>query len=347
MKVILLAAVFFLSISIPAAGHSASFDCKKAKSNVEKIICADAQLTKLDEQLANGYSDLLRIYPVPVALKVRQKQWLHRRNACGQNSCGEGNVCKDPEDNPSIALCLKGSYEQRLREVRGLIHADLPCPELPIIKSESEKARCLQRWLARHPLEDREEEYRTQQDRKFCADFYHALATASAEVRYIDPVLRTEDPQHPGLAKYRQCRDFEPTGLGYDYFGLDRDAHGFRIYRLDLDGNPKNGLEQYLYEEESQGSVKDGATQYVRVEFLSESCQTTDYLSVVEQEPRFGLPVDSGEWGLNALISFRARHYIFDLRGHGSLSTTGYEPDSQKFSTYQCNWRIPDHLLTK
>jgi uncharacterized protein len=40
---------------LQGAAQAASFDCAKAQSKVEKIICADAELSKLDEDLATAY----------------------------------------------------------------------------------------------------------------------------------------------------------------------------------------------------------------------------------------------------------------------------------------------------
>jgi uncharacterized protein len=37
-------------------GHSASFDCTKSSTPVERMICADEKLGQLDEELAFAYS---------------------------------------------------------------------------------------------------------------------------------------------------------------------------------------------------------------------------------------------------------------------------------------------------
>ncbi len=39
--------------------QAASFDCGKAKTRVEKLICANAELSKLDEQLSREYKAAL------------------------------------------------------------------------------------------------------------------------------------------------------------------------------------------------------------------------------------------------------------------------------------------------
>lgn len=340
---LLLALGVSMSVLLNLTAHAASFDCAKAGTNVEKLVCADAELSKLDERMAKNYNDALKTYPVPGALKLRQKQWLKRRNACVPVEADPYHE-QDVIDK-STTNCLKESYEQRLTEIDSLSKADLPCPELPLIKSESEKAQCLKRWLTKHPLE-LNREHMPVQDQKFCTDFYQALATASPEVHYIEPVLRTENPLDPGLAKYRQCREFEAVGLGEDYYGLDVEAHGFRLYRVDLDGNPKNGLEEYLYEEESRGSMQDGHSQYVRVEFNPDGCYVKNSPNVSPQEPR-RMPSISWGMGLNSLTLFRGRYQIFDLQGTSWLSTIAYDQKKHVFSLNQCNWQIPRQLLNE
>ena len=50
--------IFLLSLA--SGAHSASFDCQKAKSVNERLICEDAELSKLDDELAFAYKEALR-----------------------------------------------------------------------------------------------------------------------------------------------------------------------------------------------------------------------------------------------------------------------------------------------
>ncbi|MGH8646272.1 MAG: lysozyme inhibitor LprI family protein, partial [Gammaproteobacteria bacterium] len=278
------------------ASPSPSFDCPLTRTTVEKLICGDAVLAALDNGLMAVYAKALKTFDSPQALKRRQQQWLRRRAHCEKQ-----------ETARFVAECVNNLYAERLYEIDNLAKVPSPCPNLPLIEREDQKVQCLKNWLAKHPLKPIAriaEEGNTQ----FCADFYQAFATASPEIQYIEPVLRTEDPQHPGLAGYRKCRDYpaeEFIGLGYDYFGLDEQAHGFRLYRLNLDDNPKNGLEQYLYEEESPGSMVNGTTQYAQVDL--NQCRVGGMVSVRAQEPRRFSKI--GTRGLNAMITFKGQYY--------------------------------------
>jgi uncharacterized protein len=53
MKKILPAFIF--TLCFPMLSCAASFDCAKASSATEKMICGDEAISKLDEQLASSY----------------------------------------------------------------------------------------------------------------------------------------------------------------------------------------------------------------------------------------------------------------------------------------------------
>lgn len=91
MKKPVIAGAFLLLCFIAAAAHAASFDCKKASTEVEKMICADARLSKLDEELAVTYRDTAgKAAPTEkAALRKEQATWLKSRNACKENLCIE------------------------------------------------------------------------------------------------------------------------------------------------------------------------------------------------------------------------------------------------------------------
>jgi uncharacterized protein len=47
----------FLSV-LATTANAASFDCKLAQAKIEKMICADSGLSKLDEQLSAAYTQI-------------------------------------------------------------------------------------------------------------------------------------------------------------------------------------------------------------------------------------------------------------------------------------------------
>lgn len=86
-----------LMVALPV--QAVSFDCAKARTKVEKLICGDAELSRLDEDLSKTYQQTLERSDDKQKLTDEQRQWLKRRN-----------VCTD-------AVCVKRAYEGRLKEL--------------------------------------------------------------------------------------------------------------------------------------------------------------------------------------------------------------------------------------
>ena len=99
-------AIFCLLASLlwSAAAAAASFPCEKAQSRIEKAICADAEVSQLDEYLGRYYHaarDALR--ESAACLAADQRQWLGSVR----------NACQD-------AACLKKVYLERLGELHAI-----------------------------------------------------------------------------------------------------------------------------------------------------------------------------------------------------------------------------------
>ena len=93
-----------LALVCSAPAGAASFACEKAQSRIEKAICADAELSQLDEYLARYYGGARAGLGAGAAcLATDQRSWLGKtRNACAD------------------AACLKKAYLERLGELHPL-----------------------------------------------------------------------------------------------------------------------------------------------------------------------------------------------------------------------------------
>ena len=80
--------------------HSATFDCAKAKTKVEKLICANPKFSQLDEKVSALYKKVLEQSPVPEDTKEQQREWVK----------GDRNTCKD-------AACLERAYTRRISDL--------------------------------------------------------------------------------------------------------------------------------------------------------------------------------------------------------------------------------------
>ena len=64
-----------------------SFDCAKATSPVERLVCSDPALGAADRDLAAAYARVSRKSRDGAGLRDDQRAWLARRDACGDRSC--------------------------------------------------------------------------------------------------------------------------------------------------------------------------------------------------------------------------------------------------------------------
>ncbi|CAG7856314.1 hypothetical protein MCAMS1_00747 [biofilm metagenome] len=88
-----------LVLALSTNAHAVSFNCKKASTLVENVICSDKNLSKLDDTLASSYKDTLKTSINSEKLRNEEAAWLVERNAC-----------KDK-------VCVKLAYEKRINEL--------------------------------------------------------------------------------------------------------------------------------------------------------------------------------------------------------------------------------------
>ncbi|MCF7717395.1 DUF1311 domain-containing protein [Aeromonas jandaei] len=84
-RIMLCLCAFWASLSVFA---SPSFDCGKAESSIEKMICSDKVLSELDSSLSTQYKYVLKTNPSSASsIKDGQRTWLRERKKCTDNSC--------------------------------------------------------------------------------------------------------------------------------------------------------------------------------------------------------------------------------------------------------------------
>jgi glucose/arabinose dehydrogenase/uncharacterized protein YecT (DUF1311 family) len=79
------------------ASTAASFDCSRARTSTEKLVCSDPTLSRLDEQLDDACRSAQRRVASRPALRDAQRSWLSNRR----------DVCND-------APCLRAAYLARI-----------------------------------------------------------------------------------------------------------------------------------------------------------------------------------------------------------------------------------------
>jgi uncharacterized protein len=101
MKITIAISVVATSLVGMSFVHSASFDCAKAKTKIDKLICSDARLSEADEKLNAAYKEVLAKSPVPEDTKQEQLEWVKQSR----------NTCKDAD-------CLQQAYTSRISDLQ-------------------------------------------------------------------------------------------------------------------------------------------------------------------------------------------------------------------------------------
>ena len=106
-----------LLILLAAPATAASFDCAKARTKVEKLICKDPQLSRQDEDLAKAYGEALKLWDGQIAayVKMNQRGWVGSRALETPGTSGGGILCEDDE---TALPCLQTIHADRIAVLR-------------------------------------------------------------------------------------------------------------------------------------------------------------------------------------------------------------------------------------
>ena len=89
----------------PALG--ASFNCGKARSQMEKLICSDENLSKADEELNIAYKQAIQVSSAKPIMVQWQREWL---------KSNEVTSCED-------VACLMGAFTNRIEILKNVAPA--------------------------------------------------------------------------------------------------------------------------------------------------------------------------------------------------------------------------------
>lgn len=98
-----------LWLLLPSEVYAVSFDCKNASNWMEKAICRQSDLGKLDDQLSEAYNAALKKSKNPEIIKTEQRQWLRHLIDDAEGRC----TYKDKADS----YCI-GIFEKRIDELK-------------------------------------------------------------------------------------------------------------------------------------------------------------------------------------------------------------------------------------
>jgi uncharacterized protein YecT (DUF1311 family) len=96
-----------------AAKPRPSFDCRKAKTDIERQICMVPEYAKLDREIADLFAKALKALPAADAAKLKsgQVKWLAERDACIDRIHGDPPIFAD------VHVCIGDALRMRAKEL--------------------------------------------------------------------------------------------------------------------------------------------------------------------------------------------------------------------------------------
>lgn len=108
-------AAIALVLAAPTAGRAQSFDCAKAATPTERLICAEQKLGKLDTELAEEVKKALAAVPNRRDdLLGEQRKWLKERD----RNCAAPAGALTSETRVWVIDCLAAAYRERISAIR-------------------------------------------------------------------------------------------------------------------------------------------------------------------------------------------------------------------------------------
>ena len=151
----------------PAA--AASFDCARAATPVEQMICGEWLLERLDERMAELYDRARKAPGVDgETLRAVQHAWLDTRNACADTACLEQTYREritalggGPEHNTGklVREVVEDGSAVRLTDKRGDLDSEAIFPLLPGDEAATRAANTSIEQAFREPLDAFDKQY--------------------------------------------------------------------------------------------------------------------------------------------------------------------------------------------
>jgi len=100
-------------VSVSVFVNAASFDCSKAKTVQEKLICSDLELNALDKEMGDVYTSTNKSFPIEGYIRNNQRNWLRDYRKCAEPTT------EKKDDISKIQFC-KEMLNQRISNLKEL-----------------------------------------------------------------------------------------------------------------------------------------------------------------------------------------------------------------------------------
>ncbi len=218
--------LFWLLIIISNYSLSASFDCEKASTNIEVMICSDTSLSQRDVELAKLYKEVLSKATAAKKIEIRrgQRDWLKKsRNICLNSDCILSSYSDRSSELIAINNAIYNEERKKLRLETTNYYHSLAIDDDPLTGVWSDFTESMNYYTL---YKKENETYEV----TFCSPRY-SVGTWPGRVEFVDPVV--------GIWKYQIVNEsisMESTP------SLIFNIKGDKLYRFGKDKYPRSYL---------------------------------------------------------------------------------------------------------
>lgn len=285
--------------------QAASFDCAKAQSKVEHLICDNPKFSELDSKLGQVYQDVLGKANEEQKQRViaEQKHWLKfTRNVC----------TKEP--------CFKHAYWSRLAELETFFK-----PQWPSYKKEADKAESIKQVLATATLYDS-----GHFDPAFCHQLFDDLKQMK-DIHFVEPIVQAQSYEDAALDPWKgksknglplnaevHCEPRLADSDSDGTLGICQASYGlppFKIFELPP-AQPSGEKRYFIYYDGGYGPMNIDRYK----PSISGYGSFIKQINVANDDGAFA-PASGGQPSYNSIIEYQRQYYFLTLTTSSTGST--------------------------
>lgn len=99
--------------AVPAGAIKASFDCAKAGTRIEHLICSDPVLAELDVAMGMQYKSIMEVANDKKHHREQQREWIKERNRCQDAQCVADSYTEHLEQLDMMTRYMSNSVHNR------------------------------------------------------------------------------------------------------------------------------------------------------------------------------------------------------------------------------------------
>nr|BDD47815.1 hypothetical protein 2 [Gammaproteobacteria bacterium] len=284
--------------------EGASFVCETATSEVEKMVCANKDLSRLDERVDKYYGEAMEVAVNPNEIRTTQRAWLRSRNNCKTEEC------------------VSNAYERRIKELRPFHASIIEKGEELVDEYVKDRAHELREVLKDKPLYLILPRYK---NNPLCVAFRDDFK-AQRDVELIPPSIRAHDFSVLTSALDTDGCRYESEPFGRAAITGTKDYLAYRM-NLDNDRSLKTVIvgeyfevSKYIKEEGRDSVIVLPRNVYMAADQTCKVSSLGRVGNIDHAEVNAMLRRDAPELAIHGIVRYKGEYFVYEVNDIGKMT---------------------------